>query len=249
MTLTWWSRGALILAAICGLLVLDGRAWADDDDDKLKIQIQNFRCYDGPSGTFHGQFAKYIAPEPTTLNAGYSIIGRERTGGVQRTITAGTFDQAIPYIFIYQGSIMTRFRWLRTSLAGVDSVNAQTAEASEEADCERLGDRDGVQITLNVICGRTQTGLAAYARADVANHENQPAQVTGFLTLFGRPRGDDDFQELNHDHLSTVPALSVGFSNVDAPANQFRRVRAEVEAEVAGTNRTIREREDADCPG
>src|SRR5690348_4421494 len=117
-------NGVIRSVALAGALLIPGMpVWADDDDH-LRIEGDQLFCYDNAAGTKIGQLLKYSAPDPTTLYASASIVGRERNGGAQKTHYTGSFDQAIPSIFFYESMSATRYRSLRSSMAGVDSLNA-----------------------------------------------------------------------------------------------------------------------------
>lgn len=246
MSKRWWNRAVVSLAVTCGLLVPSVPANADDGD--LRIEAKNFRCYDGTTDSYFGTFVKYSAPSPTTLYAGYSIVARERGSDAQVPVVYGTFDQMIPSLFLYHNQKSGSYRSMRSSLAGTDQLNAQTAESRSDENCKRLGDdEDDVQVKLYVICARTGADYRAYAVADIANHEQTATMATGSLKLLGR-KSSGDFQELKNESFNQyLSGYSVYFQAADDTENGLRRVRAEIEFDVTGLSETISEREEADC--
>jgi hypothetical protein len=242
-------RGLLTLFFTAGLLLPSTVAIADDDD-RFKIDLKALRCYEGPANTSIGALVVYSSPNATTVNDGYSVSGRERGSQEEKSILGGTHPaMPIPQINDFGRSYPGRFRSVQTGIAGVDTASSQTSETYGRVDCDQLGDKDGVQVTLNVVCDRYPSDTRGHAVADLANHDNQPAQVTGTLTLLGR-KGGGDFQELRTENINTtITALNVYFQSVDWVEAGLRRVRAELEIDVASQNKTIREREEASCPG
>jgi hypothetical protein len=233
------------MAAVCGLLAPGGPVLADDD---LKIEGKSFRCYDGTSDSYYAMFAKYSAPSPTNLYAAYSIVARERGSDGLVPVTAGVFDQSIPWLAAFDGIRGARYRSMRASIVGTDESTAQTAESRSDENCKVLGDDDdGVKVRLHVLCARSTSGYRAHAVADIINHETTATAATVSFKLFGR-RSGSDFQELwNQQFVQNMNGLSANFQHAADTENDLRRVRAEVELQVMGSNDTISEREEADC--
>jgi hypothetical protein len=181
-----WIRGLVALLFTAGLLSPTRSAIADDDD-RFKIDYKAVRCYEGPTNTSVGALVVYTAPGPTTVHDGYAVAGRERGSQDDKPILGGTHQaQPIPLINDFGRSYPGRFLSVQAGIAGVDPATGQTSESQVRTDCDQLGDKDSVQVKLNAVCGRSPSEARGHAVADLANHENQPVQVTGTLTLFGR---------------------------------------------------------------
>jgi len=220
-----------------------------DDDDELKIQIRDFRCYLVLGGTVASQFVRYPGPPYSIVYAGFANMGREVNSQVERKIDSGTFEQAIPYIYYEASEHQQSFSRLRNTVAGVDSVYASTAHDSAEAECEQIaGNRQGFKLKLHLICGISEGEVRAIAVADKINALPNQTQITGSLRLFGRTSGGGDFRELTNTSLSqTLSDYSVDFEGMHYGQDGLRRVRAEAQVQVTGSNDQIREREEADC--
>lgn len=248
MTRSWWSRAILTLVVVSGLLAPVWPASADDDDERLKIQIRDFRCYMVLGGTLASQFVRYPGPPYSTVYAGFVNMGRELNSQGERKISSGTFEQEVPYIYYEVEQHPEWFSRLRNTVAGVDSVYASTADDSAEAECDQLAGRSqSFKVNLHLICGVSEGQVKAIAVADLINAMSQQTRITGSLRLFGR-RGGGDFQELTSQNIAqTLTDYSVEFEDVQFGEAGLRRVRAEAQVQVMGSNEQIREREEADC--
>ncbi len=135
---------------------MPGGALADDDDDDgqdLRVQVYGLRCYRVATGTVGRNWTELGGPEGTSLHLWQAFIFRSSGG---QTLDALAFDDTLPLPFPFDGiwGRALQAESVRLAYAGVEQTQAGAVSATREAECESVGEGEGVQVKLDLFCTR-----------------------------------------------------------------------------------------------
>lgn len=245
------------------MLPAPGGALADDDDDgdggDLRVQVYGLRCYRVATGTVGRNWTEVSGPEGTSLHLRQAMIFRGSGG---QTLDTTAFDDTLPLPFPFDGT----WGWniqaesVRLAYAGVEPTHAGAVSAMREAECESVGEREGVEVKLDLFCTRNALDGRRFGVifVDLVNHESQPADFAVQARLLARFQGSgDDWEELFPGGLTgrerTVAPQSAATMNYQLGKSEqtagVRRLRVEIDIDVPGRNGPIQKEETANCRG
>lgn len=263
MTATHASRLALALLFVAASLFgpTFPAAADEDDDQELKARLRAFRCYRTDSSTIGRYWVEMEGRENATVHF-MEVLALTQPGSQPPIVQQNNSDSiALPGITGVGFSRAGQFDSLALGVAGLDERNGEAFHVTDRTDCERIGGRQEIEVVTDLYCFRSKDGfrslngeLLAFAQTWLLNHGSQRVDVRGQTRLLGRFQGGGgDFQELDSgavNEILEVHDMNRRTLNLTAAGDdRLRRVRAEVELQLPGRDRPLRESKEVACPG